>query len=89
MAGSCVRAATGEQVWQRRVGGNYSGSPVIVDGRLYCIDEDGVVVVLAAAEQYQLFGRNPLGESSRSTPAVANNRMYLRTDSHLVSIGGK
>lgn len=86
---SCVRAATGKQVWQRRVGGNYSGSPVIVDGRLYCIDEDGVVVVLAAGEQFQLLGRNPLGESSRSTPAVANNRMYLRTDSHLVSIGGK
>ena len=86
---SCVRAASGEQVWQRRVGGNYSGSPVIVGDHLYCIAEDGVVVVLAADDEFQVLGRNPLGESSRSTPAIADNRMYLRTNSHLVSIGGK
>jgi outer membrane protein assembly factor BamB len=85
---SCVRAATGELIWQERVGGNYSGSPVIAGNRLYCIDEDGVVVVLAADESYQLLGRNPLGEPSRSTPAVADNRIYLRTYSQLFSVGG-
>jgi hypothetical protein len=54
---------------------------------LYCIDDDGVVVVLAAGDQFQLLGKNPLGEPSRSTPAVSQGRMYLRTESHLVSIG--
>ena len=86
---TCVRAATGEQIWQQRVGGNYSGSPIIAGDHLYCIDEDGVVVVLAAAEEFKLLGKNPLGEGSRSTPAVADHRLYLRTFSHLVSIGGK
>jgi hypothetical protein len=30
-----------------------------------------------------------LGERSNSTPAVADGVMYLRTASHLMSLGGK
>jgi outer membrane protein assembly factor BamB len=86
---SCLKGATGEEIWQKRVGGNYSGSPVCVNDRLYCMSDEGECVVLAASEKYELLGRMPLGESSRSTPAVAGGRMYLRTYSHLMSIGGK
>jgi len=84
----CIRAATGETVWKERVGGNYFGSPVRVGDRLYCISMQGDVVVLAAAEQFKLLAKNPLGERSQATPAVAGGRMYLRTASHLISIGG-
>jgi outer membrane protein assembly factor BamB len=45
--------------------------------------------VLSATDQYELVARNPLGEDSRSTPSVAGGRMYLRTYSHLISLGGK
>jgi hypothetical protein len=31
----------------------------------------------------------PLGEPSFSTPAIAGGVMYLRTATHLVSVGGK
>ncbi|HEX4129808.1 MAG TPA: PQQ-binding-like beta-propeller repeat protein [Pirellulales bacterium] len=86
---SCVDVQTGEGIWRERVGGNYSGSPVIVDGKLYCIAEDGTVAVLAAGPEYKQLGENPLGEASHSTPAVADGRMYLRTYSHLISVGGK
>jgi outer membrane protein assembly factor BamB len=86
---SCVKVGTGKPVWQKRVGGNYSGSPVCAGDHLYCIAEDGTVVVLSATEKYDLVSRNPLGEDSRSTPAISGGRMYLRTYSHLVSIGGK
>ncbi|HEV3025613.1 MAG TPA: PQQ-binding-like beta-propeller repeat protein, partial [Pirellulales bacterium] len=86
---SCLRAADKKKLWQERVGGTFYGSPVCVNGRLYCMNEDGEVVVLAAAEKYQLLGRNPLGEGSHSTPAVAGGRMYLRTYTHLMSIGGQ
>ncbi|HEV3006122.1 MAG TPA: PQQ-binding-like beta-propeller repeat protein [Pirellulales bacterium] len=86
---TCLRAATGDTVWQKRVGGNYHGSPVCVGGKLYCIREDGEVTVVAAADEFKLLGRNPLGEESRSTPAVADGRMYLRSYSRLVSVGGR
>ncbi len=86
---SCVDAATGKVHWRQRVGGSFWGSPVAVEDRLYCISEDGTVVVLAAKAEYKLIARNPLGENSNSTPAVAGGRMYLRTFSHLISVGGK
>lgn len=85
---SCVQAATGEQIWQHRVGGNFFASPVRVADKLYNIDDEGVVVVLAADRMYKELGRNPLGDPSRSTPAVADGRMYLRTFSSLISLGG-
>ncbi len=74
----CVDLRTTENVWRQRIGGNFSGSPVLVDGRLYCVSEEGEVVVIAASPVFQEYGRSPLGDSSYSTPAVANGRMYLR-----------
>ena len=83
---TCVEAATGEQYWSKRVGGNYSGSPIIAGGKVYCIGEDGTVVVLAAETKYKLYGKTALGEDSRSTPAVANGKMFLRTYSKLFAL---
>jgi outer membrane protein assembly factor BamB len=86
---SCVDAANGKVHWRQRVGGNYSGSPVVIDDRVYCIAEDGEVVVLDAKPEYKLLARNPLDEASKATPAVAGGRLYLRTASHLISLGGR
>lgn len=86
---ACVELTTGESVWVKRVGGSYFGSPVCVDGRLYCADRDGNVVVLAASDKYELLARNALGEPTCATPAVAGGVMYIRTDSQLFSLGGK
>jgi outer membrane protein assembly factor BamB len=87
---SCVVAASGELLWRERVGGNYSGSPVAVGDRLFCISDDGdVVVVNVAGGEYDPLGSNSLAELSRSTPAVSDDVMYLRTVSHLYSIGGE
>ncbi|MFO0897726.1 MAG: PQQ-binding-like beta-propeller repeat protein [Pirellulales bacterium] len=84
---TCVRAASGERVWQKRIGGNFSGSPVRVADRIYCSSDEGEMYVLAAAEEYALLAKNPMGEPGRSTPAVAGGRMFLRTESHLAALG--
>ena len=75
--------------WRERIGGIFYGSPVRVGDRIYCISLDGDVVVLAASAEYKLLARNSLGEASQATPAIADGKMYLRTLSHLISIGGK
>jgi outer membrane protein assembly factor BamB len=86
---SCVRAATGEFVWTERVDGNYFGSPVCAGGKLYAVSAKGELVVVEASEQFRLLGRSDLGEASHSTPAVSGGAMYLRTESHLISLGGR
>jgi outer membrane protein assembly factor BamB len=85
---SCLRSATGEQLWREKPAGRFFSSPIWVDGKLYCITTDGDVVVVRAAETYELLAINPLGETSNATPAVSGGRMYLRTYSHLFCIGG-
>jgi len=86
---SCLRSATGEQLWREKPAGPFYGSPVWVSGKLYCITRKGEVVVIKAAPTYELLAVNPLGEESYATPAVAGGRMYMRTYLHLISIGGK
>jgi len=86
---SCLRSATGEQLWRQKPAGKFFGSPVWVNGNLYCITTEGEAVVIKAAPIYELLAINPLGEKSHATPAVAGGRMYLRTYSHLISIGGR
>jgi outer membrane protein assembly factor BamB len=84
---ACIDAAAGTIKWRNRVGGDYYCSPVRVADRIYCVSVDGEVVCLAASDKYELLGRTPLGETFRSTPAVAGGRMFLRTESHLVAVG--
>lgn len=67
-----------ENVWRERVGGNFSGSPVLIEGKLYCISEEGEIVVIDASPTFRLHGKSPLGDQSYSTPAVANGRVYFR-----------
>lgn len=86
---TCIEASTGEQYWSKRVGGNYSGSPIVSGEKVYCIAEDGTVVVLAAETTYKLLGKTALGEDSRSTPAVANGKMFLRTYSKLFCLNAE
>jgi outer membrane protein assembly factor BamB len=86
---TCVEIPSGKVIWQERAGGNYSGSPVWAAGRLYAISEDGEVVAIAAGRKFEVISRTPLGEASRSTPAVAGGRLFLRTASHLMALGGK
>jgi outer membrane protein assembly factor BamB len=86
---SCLSSATGEQRWRQKPAGRFYGSPIYAGGNLYCITITGDVVVTKAASSYDLLAVNPLGEKSHATPAIAGGRMYLRTYSHLISIGPK
>jgi outer membrane protein assembly factor BamB len=86
---SCLEVPSNKLHWQKRIGGNFSSSPVRAGQAIYCVSVEGDVVVVAAKKEYEPIARIPLGEVCRSTPAIANGRMYLRTESHLYSLGGK
>jgi hypothetical protein len=86
---SRINAATGEVKWQERVGGDFFSSPVCVDNRLFGVSTTGEVVVVPVGEKFEVIARNPLGETTHSTPAVAGGKMFIHTIRHLISVGGK
>jgi outer membrane protein assembly factor BamB len=86
---SCLKAESGEVVWQERLSNEtFYASPVLADGKLYFTSVTGTVYVVGASDSYQLLGKNPLGEGkSHSTPCIDGNRMYIKTFTHLLCLG--
>lgn len=87
---ACLRAATGEEVWRQPLGvGTFYGSPTLIGDRLYAISRRGEVVCTSATATFARLGTSALGDGAFSTPAVAGGRMFLRTFTGLVAVGGK
>lgn len=75
----CWDAASGEEQWKKRLGGNFSASPIVCDGRIYAPDLTGKTYVFAASsEQYTELAENSLGSDCYASPAVYNNQLFLR-----------
>jgi outer membrane protein assembly factor BamB len=53
---------------------------------LWAMSRKGKLVGVSAAPQFKLVGELDLGEPTQATPAIANGRMYLRTQSHLICV---
>ena len=84
---TCLDGPTGKLHWRERIGGDYFSSPIRVADRLYNVTHDGKVIVLAASKEFRRLAEIDLGEPTKSTPAVADGVMYLRTLSHLMAVG--
>ena len=76
---SCVDAKTGELVWQSRVGGTFSSSPIYAAGRIYLFDEDGKTTVLEAGREFKVLAENRLDNGFMASPAVAGDALIVRT----------
>ncbi|HZU35747.1 MAG TPA: PQQ-binding-like beta-propeller repeat protein, partial [Gemmataceae bacterium] len=82
----CTDANTGKAFWTTRLEPT-SASPIVIDGKIYIISENGNVFVVAATERYQLLARNSVDEPVMATPAVADHRLFIRGKEHLFCIG--
>ena len=81
---ACVKLSSGELLWKERPAGPLYGSPVWVEGKLYCISKAGRVIVIQADSNYELHGIHDLGEGSYSTPVMCESGMVFRTFSRLM-----
>jgi len=77
------------EVWLKRIGGRFFGSPVLVGDRLYCMSLEGKMYILRASRQYEEPTIIDLGEPSSATPAIASGIMYLRTQSEIMALDGR
>jgi hypothetical protein len=83
----CYEADTGKQLWQQRLGGGFSASPVLAGPFVFAINEAGRTFVWKAGRSYEAVAQNDLGEGGFATPTIAGGRIYLRTEKSLYCIG--
>ncbi len=86
---SCIEAKTGEMVWQKRIGGEYSASPVYADGKVWFFSEEGKTTVIKPGRAFEMLAENRLDDGFLASPAIAGNAFYLRTRTHLYKVEEK
>ncbi len=83
-------ARTGEVRFgpERLPPGTYSASPVLAEGRLYVINEDGLASVVEVADGFEILATNDMGAYTLSSMAMSDGQIFLRTAEALYCIGG-
>jgi outer membrane protein assembly factor BamB len=84
---SALDAPTGAVVWQKRLPGGYSASPVAADGKVYFLGEDCETSIVAVAGEWHLLGGAKLPGRCQASMAVAGGRLFIRTDTEIYAIG--
>ena len=84
--GSCLDAQTGEVVWQERIGGNYSASPIYTNGLIYLQSEQGDATVIEASRDFKVVSKNTFGERTLASYGVANGTLLIRTAEKLYCV---
>ncbi len=77
-----------ERIPERRA---YTTSPWANDGKIFCLNEDGVTFVFEAGDKFELLHRNRLAEDDMcmSTPALAGDSLLIRSAARLYCIRSK
>ena len=86
---SAVDAKTGEVVWQKRIGGEFSASPVFADGRIWFFSEEGKTTVMKPGRTAEVVAESQLGDGFLASPAISGRAFYLRSRSNLYRIEAK
>jgi outer membrane protein assembly factor BamB len=86
---TCLEPQTGTQRWQGNLGVReiFRASPTGADGKVYCLSEDGTVVVLDAGDEFKVLSTIRMGEAPvRSSIAVAHGELFIRTAKNLYCV---
>jgi outer membrane protein assembly factor BamB len=82
----CGDVADGKVLWDVRLKGPFSASPVFADGKLFLVNEEGLTTVVRPGAEAKVLGSNDLKDTILATPSIANDSIYLRSDKFLYRI---
>ncbi len=86
----CADLKDGSSKWKLRLEGPFSSTPVAAGGHIYFFNEKGLGQVVKLDEQKgEIVSTHDFGEMILSTPAIADNALYVRSDKHLWKIAKK
>lgn len=86
---TCLEASSGKELFRERVGaaGQYIASPIAAGDKVLVASVAGIVTVIQADDKLKILTRRDFGERIFATPAITENRIYLRTTNHLYALG--
>jgi len=85
---TCLEVKTGKFVWEERLDGACSGSPILVDGVIMIPSENGKIHVFAAdPSKFTSIATNRLDAGCMASPAVVSDALFIRTKTSLYCIG--
>jgi outer membrane protein assembly factor BamB len=85
----CLDAHTGKQLFRKRLPGasGFTASPWASQGKVFCLDQDGLTLVIEPGPQLRVISSNDLGdEMFWSSAAAAGDRLLLRSVDHLFCV---
>lgn len=87
---TCVDLQTGKPLYQKErlgIGGEYYASPIAVDDNIIVCAHRGNVFLVKATKKMDIVHSTNLNEKIFATPAIADSKIYIRSEAHLWSFG--
>jgi len=88
---TCYDSTDGKTLWQSRLGGNYTASPIAYSGKVFFLAENGETTVIEPGPELNIVARNTLDpaddEVFRASIAPSDGQIFIRSDRALYCIG--
>ena len=87
----CLNPDTGKEIYNAKLGSarSFIASPVASDGRIYIVDEEGIVYIIQDGDTFKQLSAIPMNEVCMTAPAITDGIIYFRTQNYLYAVGRK
>jgi outer membrane protein assembly factor BamB len=88
---NCLDPMTGEQIYTAKIGKakSFIASPVASDGKIYIVDEEGIVHIIKDGDSFEQLAEIPLNDICLTAPAITDGMIFFRTQRYLIAVGKK
>ncbi len=88
---ACFNAKTGDPVFSKQripQGRAFTTSPWGYDGKVFCLNEDGITYVMEPGDELKILHKNELADDdmAMASPAIVGDRLLIRTAARLYCI---
>ncbi len=83
---TCFDALTGETHCQRRIGGNFSASPVLANGHVFLLSHEGTITAVPVSAEREDLITSHAPDELKASPAILNSSVILRSGPKLYRI---
>jgi outer membrane protein assembly factor BamB len=86
---NCLDPLSGKEIYEAKLGQTRSfiASPVASDGKIYIVDEEGMIYIIQDGDTFKLLAEIPLNDICMTAPAISDGMIFFRTQKYLIAAG--